>query len=112
MPSDVPPATAADLDELLRHFDIYDPGSCGMLNEVVHQAHQRCPVAHSDAHGGYYLVAGYAEAAAVLGDDARFSSHGGKSIPARQMIEMPPLDSDPPAGRPCAASSSISMSRS
>jgi cytochrome P450 len=99
MPSDAPPATAPDPEELLRHFDIYAPGGSGMLNEVVHQAHRQCPVAHSDAHGGYYLVAGYAAAAAALGDDARFSSRGGKSIPARQVLEMPPLDCDPPEHR-------------
>lgn len=56
-------------------------------------------MAHSNAHGGYYLVAGYEQAATVLRDDRRYSSHGGKSIPARQLLDMPPLDSDPPEHR-------------
>ena len=99
MASDAPLASGPGLPEVLSHFDIYDPRTSGMLNDVLHQAHRRCPVAHSDAHGGYYLVAGYDEAATVLGDDRRFSSHGGKSIPNRQMLDMPPLDSDPPEHR-------------
>ena len=96
MASDASPASGPDLAEVLSHFDIFDPGTSRMLNDVVHQAHRQCPVAHSDAHGGYYLVAGYDEAAAVLRDDRRFSSHGGKAIPNRQALDMPPLDCDPP----------------
>ena len=99
MASDALPASGTDLAEALSHFDIFDPGTSRMLDDVLHQAHRQCPVAHSDAHGGYYLVAGYDEAATVLGDDRRFSSHGGKAIPKRQMLDMPPLDSDPPEHR-------------
>jgi cytochrome P450 len=88
-----------DLAEILSHFDVYDPAASGLLNEVAHEAHRRCPVAPSDAHGGYYLVAGYDEAAAVLGDTERFSSRCPKSIPGRQMLDMPPLDADPPEQR-------------
>jgi cytochrome P450 len=91
--------TATDSADLLSRFDIYDAQTSQNLNEIVHQAHAGCPVAHSEAHGGYYVVAGYVEAAAALGDDAGFSSRGGKSIPARQTVEMPPLDSDPPEHR-------------
>ena len=92
-------ASGPDLPEVLSHFDIYDPGATRMLNDVLHHAQRQCPVAHSDAHGGYYLVAGYDEAATVLGDDRRFSSHGGKSIPSSQVLDMPPLDCDPPEHR-------------
>jgi cytochrome P450 len=99
MLNDVKADTGLNPAEILSHFDVYDPTVSRMLNEVAHEAHRHCPVAHSDAHGGYFLVAGYAEAATVLGDDARFSSHGGKSIPSRQMLDMPPLDSDPPEHR-------------
>jgi cytochrome P450 len=99
MSSDVGATTGADLAEVLSHFDIYDPAASKILDDVLHEAHRKCPVAHSDAHGGYYLVAGYAEATEVLGDDARFSSKGGKSIPAQQTLEMPPIDSDPPEHR-------------
>jgi cytochrome P450 len=99
MPSDRTPSAGPDLAEALSHFDVYDPGISAMLTEVTHHAHQHCPVAHSDAHGGYYLVAGYDEVATVLGDTSRFSSRCGKSIPTRQGVELPPLDSDPPEHR-------------
>jgi cytochrome P450 len=94
-----PPGAGPDLAEILRHFDVYDPAASGLLNEVAHEAHRRCPVAPSDAHGGYYLVAGYDEAATVLGDTERFSSRCPKSIPGRQTLDMPPLDADPPEQR-------------
>lgn len=96
MPSTVTPDPEPGLDGLLGHFDVYDPGTSQRLSEVAGLAHQRCPVARSDAHGGYYLVTGYAEASTVLRDDTTFSSRGGKSIPARQTLDMPPLDADPP----------------
>jgi cytochrome P450 len=99
MPNDAPPGSGPGLAEVLSHFDIYDPATPGRLNAVAHEAHQRCPVARSDAHGGYYLVAGYDEAAAVLGDPQRFSSACPKSIPGVQTLGMPPIDSDPPEQR-------------
>jgi cytochrome P450 len=99
MPNDGPPGAGSLLAEILSHFDIYDPAAPGLVNAVAHEAHQRCPVAYSDAHGGYYLVAGYDEAATVLGDTGRFSSRCPKSIPGRQTLDMPPLDADPPEQR-------------
>jgi cytochrome P450 len=99
MPNDALPGSGPGLAEVLSHFDIYDPATSGRLNAVAHEAHQRCPVAHSDAHGGYYLVAGYDEAATVLGDTQRFSSACPKSIPGVQTLDMPPIDSDPPEQR-------------
>ena len=93
------PTTGIDVAEALRHFDVYDTDAPKVLDEVLHYARRQCPVAHSDANGGYYLLSRYDDIRTVLADDARFSSRGGKSIPARQMLEMPPLDSDPPEHR-------------
>jgi cytochrome P450 len=85
--------------DALSHLDIYDAGMSAVLNETLEHARTHCPVAHSDANGGYHLVSRYADVTAVLGDDARFSSKGGKSLPPRQLLDMPPLDSDPPEHR-------------
>jgi cytochrome P450 len=84
---------------VLRHLDIYDAGIPAILDETLEHARTHCPVAHSDANGGYHLVSRYADVATVLGDDMRFSSKGGKSLPPRQLLEMPPLDCDPPEQR-------------
>lgn len=99
MSSDRTPSAGPDMAEVLSHFNVYDPDMSRALTELTHHAHQHCPVAHSDAHGGYYLVAGYEEVATVLSDTSRFSSRCGKSIPARQVLDLPPLDSDPPEHR-------------
>jgi len=88
-----------DYAEILRHLDIYDERTPPVLDETLRHARTQCPVAHSDANGGYHLVSRYADVATVLGDDARFSSRGGKSLPPHQVLDMPPLDSDPPEQR-------------
>jgi cytochrome P450 len=84
---------------VLSHLDIYNADMSAVLDEALEHARTHCPVSHSDANGGYHLVSRYADVTAVLGDDARFSSKGGKSLPPRQLLDMPPLDSDPPEHR-------------
>lgn len=88
-----------DYADVLSHLDIYDAGTSAILGQALEHARTHCPVARSDANGGYHLVSRYADVTAVLGDDARFSSKGGKSLPPRQLLDMPPLDSDPPEHR-------------
>jgi cytochrome P450 len=99
MSADTPIAFEDAATATLHRFDMHDVSIAQNLNEVMHAAHTRCPVAHSDAHGGYYVVAGYAEAITALTDETHFSSHGGKLIPARQTVEMPPIDADLPEHR-------------
>jgi cytochrome P450 len=85
--------------DVLSHLDIYDAGLSAILDETLEHARTHCPVSRSDANGGYHLVSRYEDVTAVLGDDAQFSSKGGKSLPPRQLLEMPPLDCDPPEQR-------------
>ena len=92
-------AHAPQIADVLRHLDIYNADMSARLDETLEHARTHCPVAHSDANGGYHLVSRYADVRAVLSDDARFSSKGGKSLPPRQLLDMPPLDSDPPEHR-------------
>ena len=92
-------SSAPGYADVLHRLDIYDASMSAILDETLEHARTHCPVAHSDANGRYHLVSRYADVTAVLGDDARFSSKGGKSLPPRQLLEMPPLDSDPPEHR-------------
>jgi cytochrome P450 len=80
-------------------FDIYDPGLADDLYDVLADARRRCPVAHSSAHGGFWLVSRYEDVKTVLHDDDTFISSPGKSLPVRQTHPMPPIDSDPPMHR-------------
>jgi cytochrome P450 len=43
--------------------------------EIFQHMHEKCPVAWSEAHGGYWVVSDYASVSEVSRDDARFSSH-------------------------------------
>jgi cytochrome P450 len=81
---------------LLENLDIYDPATPGHLHDTLRFARERCPVARSEMHGGYYLVTRYDDVATVLHNDPTFSSAHGKSIPHRQGVAMPPIDLDPP----------------
>jgi cytochrome P450 len=75
--------------------------------EAIHQELRRsCPVAHSDAHGGFWVVTRYADVVAVSNDEATFSSEHdltgegtgfqGVAIPPPP-VRMIPLEVDPPA---------------
>jgi cytochrome P450 len=88
--------TAEAARSRLDSFDIYDPALPPVVYDVLEHGRRTCPVAYSPANGGFYLVTRYEDVTAVLRDDATFSSAHGKSLPHRQTVLMPPLDSDPP----------------
>ena len=63
----------------------------------------RCPVSHTDAHDGYWVLSRYADVAEAARDDATFSSyqelpdgtHTGATIPAGPLRQVP-IEMDPP----------------
>lgn len=71
----------------------------------IHRAlRERCPVAWSEKHGGYWVVTGYDELATVARDDQRFSSANiadtpqqGVMIPGNPKVAASvPIEIDPP----------------
>jgi cytochrome P450/AcrR family transcriptional regulator len=54
-----------------------------------------CPISHSDAHGGFWLVTGYQAARTVLADHERFCSGGGVLFPDPGAPKNAPLEFDP-----------------
>jgi cytochrome P450 len=85
-----------DLDRLVDNFDVFDHDTAQHVFEVTRRARARCPVSHSTAYGGYWLVTSYAEVRKALSDPATFSSSRGVGFPHRQTLMMPPIDLDPP----------------
>jgi cytochrome P450 len=81
---------------LLDSFDIYDEHHAALLHEAMRYARGHCPVPHSEANGGYFMVTRYDDVYSVLQDDLTYSSAKGKSVPHRQTLPMPPIDTDPP----------------
>ena len=69
--------------------------------EVWDDLRGRCPVAHSDAHGGVWLPVRHADVTAIAHDTEHFSSEGVivnqfKPIGLAPMGYAPPITSDPP----------------
>jgi cytochrome P450 len=54
------------------------------------------PVTWTDAHGGFWAVAGYDAVFAVARDDETFCSREGVSIPQEQAATVIPITTDPP----------------
>jgi cytochrome P450 len=62
----------------------------------TYQAMRKCPVAHSQRHGGYWILTRYADVAAAARDHQTFSSAHGVRIPEVGPGRSIPLDFDPP----------------
>jgi cytochrome P450 len=58
-----------------------------------------CPIVHSDAHGGFWMVVGYDAARTVLTDHERFRSGDGVLFPDPGAPKNVPLELDPPEHR-------------
>lgn len=78
-------------------FDHYDPDTA---LETVHarwdDLRAQCPVGHSDAHGGMWVVTGYPEAHDVLHRPEVFSSHPASFPSFPSPMKMMPVEIDPP----------------
>ena len=85
-----------DLDRLVDNFDVFDHETAQHVFEVTEHARSRCPVSHSSAYGGYWLVTSYAEVRQALSDPGTYSSSLGVGFPHKQSLMMPPIDLDPP----------------
>lgn len=91
-----PQGQSLDFESVVATFDAYDPGIAQHVFEVTGWARVQCPVARSDAHGGYWLVTSYAEVRQALSDPVTYSSRWGVGFPHKQSVMMPPIDLDPP----------------
>ena len=80
-----------------RDFDHYDPDT---RLETVHERwadlREQCPIGRSDAHGGMWVVTGYAEAHDVLHRPEVFSSHPASFPSFPSPMKMMPVEIDPP----------------
>ena len=83
--------------EILQNIDLYADDQREHLLDALAVARAECPVLHTEADGGYYVVSRYEDVRAVCGDPQLFSSAqpGLRGVPVRVI----PLDVDPPRHR-------------
>jgi len=86
MPQDIP---RVDFDHNSREFAA-DPW------RVYGELRASCPIAHTDAHDGFWIVSKYADVVEIAKDDATFSSLPTTVIPDTGVYNLIPLQSDPP----------------
>jgi hypothetical protein len=98
----VAPGLGADdpqvVEQLVTHFDHHDPrlGSC--FNAVYAQMRERCPVAHSDEHGGFWTLSSYETVHYAMQHYELFATAPSVNIPAGlgQRRPLLPMEVDPP----------------
>ncbi len=85
-------------EDLVERFDHHDPGLAdeAMLPQVHAVLRQKCPVHHTDAHGGYWVVSRYKDVAEVAKDTDSFSSAYGVFIPGALPHPEAPSNLAPP----------------
>jgi cytochrome P450 len=85
------------------HFDYLAEDLAPVLPETLARMRSQCPVAHSDAYEGYWIVTRYEDVLRVAQDWETFSSaHGlsvGESAGAGGLVRNLPVEADPPEQR-------------
>jgi cytochrome P450 len=80
------------------HFDHHSAEFAAAPWPILEDMRDRCPVAHSDAYGGFWVLTRYEDIRTVALDDETFSSAQSIVIPAKQNASQPsiPIETDPP----------------
>jgi cytochrome P450 len=85
----------ASTEELQRGFDHHSREFRAHSNEIFHQAREACPVFHSPAWGGYWVLTRYDDLRRVATDEVNFSSQPYVGQPGGD-ARFYPIDLDPP----------------
>jgi cytochrome P450 len=82
-------------------FDMWsDEGYHADPYPQLDELRERCPVARSDAHGGYWMLTDYESVYACMKDDEHFS-HAVSTVPSKGVGEVQiPISLDPPEHGP------------
>ncbi|HEY8525707.1 MAG TPA: cytochrome P450 [Acidimicrobiales bacterium] len=82
------------------HFDHLSPDLGERFHETLADLRDRCPVLHSDLHGGFWVATRYDDVLAVGQDWATFSSAHGLTVPVAPIATRNiPVEVDPPLHR-------------
>jgi cytochrome P450 len=86
------------IDHFVKHFDHHDPRLGEDPDEVYAAMRARCPVAHSDNYGGFWIISDYANSRYVLQHPELFTTRDTVTIPPGLGNQRPllPMELDPP----------------
>lgn len=87
-----------DAAEFNRNFDHHNPAFGYQREAIFDDLRQTCPVARTDAWGGFHILTRYEDIVRVAKDDKTFSSEAGITVPGlppEQAMRLPIL-LDPP----------------
>jgi cytochrome P450 len=97
--NDRPALAASTANEgLCTDFDFFSDKHSAEVYEILGYAQQHCPILHTPADGGYYVITRYADVQAVLSDPRTYSSRK-PTLRGTGGVRVPPIDTDPPAHR-------------
>jgi hypothetical protein len=83
-----------------RDFDHLAVSEMAEPFELLSELRGSCPVAHSDAHDGFWVLTRYDDVNGAAHDPNRFTSTKGVTIPHHGFpISLPPIELDPPLHR-------------
>jgi cytochrome P450 len=71
----------ARFNRLLERFDQFDPEFESNFFEAANELRSRCPVVHSEAHGGFWIFGRYADVQDGFGNEQRYSAVPTVTIP-------------------------------
>jgi cytochrome P450 len=86
---------SSNFDRFVDRFDHHDPefSQDGAPWEIYAALRERCPVAHTEAQDGFYVLSRYEDVARVAKDPALFSNRWGVTIPGFPPDQPAPAES-------------------
>ena len=92
--------SSSRFQRLIDRFDPFDAELEASFFHVVDELRDRCPVAHSDAHGGFWVFTRFADVQDGFGDERRFSPVPTVTIPVNPAaVPIIPLQCEPDVHR-------------
>jgi cytochrome P450 len=86
------------VEQILENLDVFDHDQRVNFVDAMTVARRKCPVLHTEADGGYYLITKYADVRTACEHPEIYSSSA-PAVKGPLPVRLLPLDADPPEHR-------------